>query len=303
VNLPDERLARVGDIELCYETFGDPGDPAVLLVMGLGTQMLAWHEEFCTGLAERGFYVIRYDNRDVGGSTHLDHVPPPGIAELLTRRPRRPPYRLHDMADDGAGLLDELGIERAHVVGASMGGMIAQMLAARQPDRVLSLVSIMSSTGNRWSGQPAIRLWPWFLRSPPRGKDAYLERAVRLFRVVGSAEHLRDEDALRETLALAYDRDAGRAGTLRQLAAIMASGNREADLRKIRAPTLVIHGKRDRLVAPSGGRATARAIPGARLMMLSEMGHDLARGLWPRLLDAIEENAARADAAAGRAAA
>jgi pimeloyl-ACP methyl ester carboxylesterase len=303
VRPPREQFCRVGDVELCYETFGDPADPAVLLVMGLGTQMIAWHEDFCAALADRGFFVIRYDNRDAGRSTHFDHVRPPTMAEILRRRPRRPAYRLHDMADDGAGLLKGLGIDRAHVVGASMGGMIAQMLAARHPDRVLSLVSIMSTTGNRWTGQPAVRIWPWFLRRPPHGKEAFVERAVRLFRVVGSAQHLRDEDSLRQLIALSYDRDPGRAGTLRQLAAIQASGNRESYLKDIRAATLVIHGTRDRMISPSGGRATARAIPGARLMMIEDMGHDLPRALWPRFLDAIEDNAARADARSMRQAA
>jgi pimeloyl-ACP methyl ester carboxylesterase len=298
VRAPDEKFARVGDVEICYETFGDPGHPAVLLIMGLGTQMVGWHEDFCAALAERGFFVIRYDNRDAGHSTHFDHVRPPGVPEILRRRAKRVPYRLHDMADDGAGLLEQLGIEAAHVVGASMGGMIAQALAARHPDRVLSLVSIMSTTGSRWVGQAAFRIWPWFLRRPPHGKEAFVERAVRLFRVVGSVPHLRDEESLRKTIALSYERDPGRAGTLRQLAAISASGNRTSELRHIRAPTLVIHGQLDRMISPSGGRATARAIPGARLMTIDEMGHDLPRGLWPRFIDAIEENARRAPARA-----
>lgn len=290
----DERFCEVGDVELCYEPFGDPDRPAVLLVMGLGTQMIAWHADFCTELAERGFFVVRYDNRDVGRSTHLSDRPAPRPRELVTRRIRRPPYLLADMAGDGIGLLDELGIERAHVVGASMGGMIAQTMAASHPDRVLSLVSIMSSTGSRWSGQPAPRILPVFLQKPAAGKEAYVDRIVKLFALVGSPGFERDEDELRELATSSWDRGVDPAGFARQLGAIIASGHRTADLRRIRVPTLVIHGKADRLVRPSGGRATARAIPDARLQMIDGMGHDLPRGVWPRILDGIEQTAARA---------
>ena len=290
----NEQFGKVGEVELCYETFGEPGNPALLLIMGLGTQMIGWHEDFCRQLAERGFFVIRYDNRDSGRSTLFDEVPPPKPAELALRRPKRIAYRLADMADDGVGLLDQLGIERAHVVGASMGGMIAQLLAARHPDRVLSLVSIMSSTGSRWSGQPAVRTLPFLLGKPPIGKEAYVERIEKVFALVGSPGFERDEQALREVAELSYDRGASSAGLARQMAAIIDSGSRLADLRKIKAPTLVIHGTKDRLVKPSGGKATARAIPGARLLMIEGMGHDLPRGAWPRIIDAIESNAAQA---------
>src|SRR3954447_22659399 len=194
MHAPNEQFASVGDVELCYETFGETGHPAVLLIMGLGTQMIAWHEDFCAQLADRGFFVIRYDNRDVGRSTKLSSAPPPTPRELLTRKIRRPAYTLDDMADDGAGLLDALGIEAAHVVGASMGGMIAQVLAARHPNRVLSLVSIMSTTGNRWKGQPALRVYPFLLRRPATDREQYVERLVKLFGVVGSPGFERDED-------------------------------------------------------------------------------------------------------------
>jgi pimeloyl-ACP methyl ester carboxylesterase len=291
----DEQFADVGDIRLCYETFGDRGDTPMLLIMGLGTQMLAWHEDFCRELAGRGFFVIRYDNRDVGRSTHFEDVPPPRPSELLRRRIRRPAYTLDDMAGDGAGLLDALGIERAHVVGASMGGMIAQALAGRHPGRVRSLTSIMSTTGNRWRGQPAMRIYPYLLARPPRTKQEGIERLARLFRVIGSPGFERDEDELRAMAALAWDRDSSRTGTARQLAAIVASGDRTPAVRRISAPTLVIHGTNDRMVRPSGGRATARAIAGSRLMLVRGMGHDLPRGAWPRLIGAIAEHAARAD--------
>ena len=290
----DERFCKVGDVELCYEPFGDPDRPALLLVMGLGTQMIGWHSDFCSELAERGFYVIRYDNRDVGRSTHLADAPAPRPREILTRRIRRPAYLLQDMADDGIGLLNELGIERAHVVGASMGGMIAQTMAARHAERVLSLVSIMSSTGSRWSGQPAPRILPVFLQKPAPTKEAYAERIVTLFKLVGSPAFERDDDELRELATTSWERGVDPAGFARQLGAIIASGHRARDLKTIRAPTLVIHGKADKLVRPSGGRATARAIPDARLDLIDGMGHDLPRGVWPRILDGIGQTAARA---------
>jgi pimeloyl-ACP methyl ester carboxylesterase len=291
----DERFCKVGDVELCYEPFGDPDHPAVLLVMGLGTQMIGWHADFCAQLADRGFYVIRYDNRDVGRSTHLDDRPAPSPREIVMRRIRRPAYLLADMADDGMGLLTELGIERAHIVGASMGGMIAQTMAANHPDRVLSLVSIMSSTGSRWSGQPAPRILPVLLQKPAPSKEAYQERIVKLFGLVGSPAYERDEQELRELAGVSWDRGIDPAGFGRQLGAIIASGHRAKDLKGIKAPTLVIHGKADKLVRPSGGKASARAIPGARLELIDGMGHDLPRQVWPRILDGIEQTAARAD--------
>ena len=290
----DERFCDVGDVTLCYETFGEAGDPAVLLVMGLGTQMIAWQEEFCEELAGRGFHVIRFDNRDVGRSTHLDHARPPTRGEILRRRPRMPPYTLSDMAGDAAGLLDALGIEAPHVVGASMGGMIAQMMAAEHPDRVLSLVSIMSTTGSMWVGQPALRLYPFLLRPPPREREAYIEAMVLLFGVIGGSGFQRDEDDLRRLAALSFERGVNHRGTERQLGAILASGDRTGALRRITAPTLVIHGKSDRLVRPSGGRATAKTIKGGRVELIEGMGHDLPRGVWPRIIDGIVANAARA---------
>ena len=289
-----EHLATVGDVELCYETFGDPQDPALLLIMGLGTQMIAWREEFCQELVERGFFVIRYDNRDCGRSTHFDGVRPPTTREILTRRPRHVAYTLDDMADDAAGLLDHLGIDAAHIVGASMGGMIAQMLAVRHPDRVRSLVSIMSTTGSRFAGNPAPRALPILLRRPPRTREEYVAALSRVYGVIGSPGFEPDLPAMRDLLSQSFDRGVNAAGTGRQLAAIMASGNRTAALRRIQAPTTVIHGTADRLVSSSGGKATARAIPGAKLVLVNGMGHDLPRGAWPQLVDAIAENASRA---------
>jgi pimeloyl-ACP methyl ester carboxylesterase len=287
-----ESFCRVGDVEICYETFGDSADPAMLLIMGLGTQMLGWADDLCDQLAARGFHVIRFDNRDVGRSTLMEGVRPPTIGQILRRDRRAAGYLLADMAGDAVGLLDHLGIDRAHVVGASMGGMIGQTIAARHPKRVLSLVSIMSNTGSRLRGQPALRAYPVFLRRSPSDREGYIEQIVRLFRVIGSPGI--DEDELRDMLGRSYDRGHDAAGPGRQLAALLASGDRTAELRTITAPTLVIHGTADRLVAPSGGRATARAIPGARLLMIDGMGHDLPRRFWPQVLDAITDNVARA---------
>ena len=290
----NEQFARIGDVDICFETFGDRADPAMLLVMGLGTQMLGWHEDLCHELAGRGFFVIRYDNRDAGRSTHFTQVPPPKPLELARRRVKNLAYTLEDLADDGIGLLDHLGIERAHVVGASMGGMIAQLMTLRHPDRVLSLTSIMSTTGSHRVGNPALRVYPFFLGRPPRDKEAYVARIEKLFGVVGSPGFERDTEEFRQVVEQSYDRDPSPAGTPRQLAAILMAGNRTKDLRRINAPTLVIHGTKDKMVARSGGKATARAIPGAKLMLIEGMGHDLPRGAWPRIIDAIAENAARA---------
>src|SRR3954453_13478275 len=262
----NEQFAEVGPVTLCYETFGDPTDPAILLIMGLGTQMVAWREDFCRQLVEQGFFVIRYDNRDSGKSTSMKGRPIT-TGEMVTRRVKQPAYTLEEMADDAVGLLDHLGIQQAHVVGASMGGMIAQHVALRYPGRVLSLTSIMSTTGHRLVGQPKLAVIPLFLSKPPGRKDEYIERAIKLFKAVGSKK-LFDEEYVRESAAQAYDRGLNLAGTGRQLAAITADGNRTQGLKRINVPTLVIHGKDDRLIGPSGGEATARAIPGARLLLL-----------------------------------
>ncbi len=293
-----ERFCTLADgHEVCFETFGDPSDPALLLTMGLATQMLGWHEDFCDALAGRGFHVIRYDNRDVGRSQRMNGRVPSTL-ELLRRDKRAASYTLEDMAADGIGVLDHLGIERAHVIGASMGGMIVQTLAARFPERVLSLVSMMSNTGARWSGQPSPRLYHVLLKNPPRDRAGYQQHAVWVFSKIGSPGYERDDDDLRRIAGMSYDRGINPAGSARQLAAIIHSGDRTPLLRTITAPTLVIHGDRDKLVPPSGGRATARAIPGARLLLIRGMGHDIPRGAWPIMFDAIEQNAARAGAPA-----
>jgi pimeloyl-ACP methyl ester carboxylesterase len=295
-----EEFCDVGDVTLCYETFGDPADPTILLIMGLGTQMVAWRPEFCEQLVARGFHVVRFDNRDIGRSTKIK-ARPPTMAQLLLRSPRAGAYRLKSMAGDAIGLLDHLGIERAHLVGASMGGMIAQTMAARWPDRVLSLTSIMSTTGNRWRGQAHLKLYPLFLKPPPADRDAYVAHIKRVFAAIGSPGFERDEQELATLMEESYARGHDPAGGARQLGAIVASGDRTAELRKITAPTVVIHGTDDVLVRPSGGRATAKAIRGAKLVMIEGMGHDLPRGAWPQIIDEIVANAARAEPVADSA--
>ena len=290
-----EQFCDVGrGMTLCYETFGDPSDPTALLIMGLGTQMVAWHEDFCGRLAARGFHVVRFDNRDIGRSTHVAGRPPT-VPQLLLRSRRAARYTLADLAQDTATLLSELELAPAHVVGASMGGMIAQTLAARHPQAVRSLVSIMSTTGSLRAGQPSLSVYSIFLRRAPREREAFIEHMVRVFGLIGSPGLPRDEQEIRTLAGISYDRDHDPAGPGRQLAAIIASGDRTAELHGITSPTLVIHGAADRLVAPSGGRATARAIARSRLMLVPGMGHDLPRAAWPQLLDAIAEHARRAD--------
>jgi len=296
-----ERFADIGGaIRLCYETFGREADPPMLLIMGLGTQMIGWPDEFCEQLAARGSYVVRFDNRDIGRSTKI-YGRPPTPAQLLRRRIDPVLYTLSDMAGDAAGLLRELGVAPAHVVGASMGGMIAQTLAAQRPECVRSLVSIMSNTGNRWKGQPAFSIYRYLLRAAPADREGYIEYTARVFEAIGSQGLPQDHERVRDMVARSYDRGHDPTGSGRQLGAIIASGDRTAELRTITAPTLVIHGSKDRMVAPSGGEATAAAIPGARLMVVEGMGHDLPEAAWPQLVPAIADHAHAADEAAAEA--
>jgi pimeloyl-ACP methyl ester carboxylesterase len=287
-----EQIARVGDLEICFETFGDATDPAVLLIMGLGTQMVAWHDDFCSELAGRGFFVIRHDNRDIGRSTRLSQFKPPPLWKLA-KRDRNAPYTLADMAGDSIGVLDQLRIERAHIVGASMGGMIAQTIAIRHPERALSLVSIFSNTGGFWRGQPALGMYALLLRPAPRDRERFINHAVAMFEKIGGKGYEPGVEDLRAIAERSFDRGHDPAGPARQLAAIVADRDRSPELRRLTLPTTVIHGTQDRLVRPSGGRATARAVPGARLVEIPGMGHGLPRGAWPRIIDAIVETARR----------
>lgn len=290
-----EQFCDVGrGITLCYESFGDESAPPLLLVMGLGTQMIGWPDGFCRQLADRGFFVVRFDNRDSGRSTHIKGRPPT-ISQLALRRIDPVLYRLSDMAEDTHLLLQELGLAPAHVVGASMGGMIAQTLAAEHPASVRSLVSIMSNTGSRWSGNPSLTIYRFWLTKPPNDRESYIERASQIFRVIGSRGLPQDDEHHREVAALAWDRGYDPAASGRQLGAIFASGNRTRQLRQIAAPTLVIHGSKDPMVSRSGGVATTRAIPGARMITIKGMGHDLPAAAWPQLVEAISEHAHAAD--------
>jgi pimeloyl-ACP methyl ester carboxylesterase len=288
-----ETMAPVNGIELCYQEMGDPDGEPLVLIMGLATQMIAWDEEFCGMLAERGFRVVRFDNRDIGRSTKVRSAGVPNVLDLLVGR-GKPEYRLRDMATDTVGLMDHLGIESAHVVGASMGGMIAQCTAIGHPGRVRSLCSIMSTTGSRRVGHPSYKTFGLLLGKPPREREAAIERVVKTFKTIGSPGFPFDEARIRELAGRSFDRGHSQAGIARQLHAITASGDRTHQLRKLDLPAVVIHGKNDVLVNPSGGRATARAIPNARLKMIEGMGHDMPRALWPTFVEEISCNAARA---------
>jgi pimeloyl-ACP methyl ester carboxylesterase len=294
-----ERIARVGKFTLCYETFGSADTPPLLLVMGLASQMLLWDERFCERLADEGFYVIRFDNRDVGRSTILREAHVPKRWQLLTRDPRGAAYSLEDMADDAVGVLDHLEIGAAHLVGISMGGMIAQLVALRHPDRVLSLVSIMSSTGDRRVGRPRPRVALRMFRKVPRDRAGYIEDHVQSYRIIGSKGFDFEEERKRERAGRLFDRGIHPAGSARQMAAVVTAADRTPQLRRLRVPTTVIHGDADPLVDLSGGRATAAAIPDAKLVVIPGMGHDMPRELWPQIIQAILNNAARVPAPPG----
>jgi pimeloyl-ACP methyl ester carboxylesterase len=277
-------------IDIEYDDFGDPSNPTLLLVMGLGAQMIVWDERFCQQLADRGFHVVRYDNRDVGLSTKLENAPVPDVVAAMGGDGSSAAYLLGDMADDGVGLLDTLGIDKAHIVGASMGGMIVQEMAIRHPDRVLSLCSIMSTTGSREVGQPTPDAMSQLLRPPPTTREDAIELSVEASRVIGATGFPLDEDRIRARAGEAWDRCHYPMGIARQLVAIMASGDRTEKLQRLDVPTLVIHGESDPLVTLSGGEATAKAVPGAELLVIPGMGHDMPEGAWPQIVDAIVAN-------------
>ncbi|MFG6192302.1 alpha/beta fold hydrolase [Nonomuraea sp. JJY05] len=293
-----EKALNIGPsgIEVAYERLGDPQAPPVLLVMGLAGQLINWPDGFCAELVDRGLHVIRFDNRDSGLSTHLHDAPQPDLAAALAGDASSASYTLSDMAADAAGLLDVLGLDSAHVVGASMGGMIAQTLAIEHPGRVRSLTSMMSTTGDPSVGQARPETMAAFAGPPPATREEAIERSVLIFRLAGSPGFDFDEAALRERAGLSYDRDHDRIAVARQAVAVIASDDRTARLRSVDVPTLVIHGAEDAMCDPSGGRATAAAIPGAELVVIDGMGHDLPRPLWPDLASHIATLAHRTEA-------
>ncbi len=287
-----EQHAPANGLTLCYETFGDPAAPPLLLIMGLGAQMTLWDDDFCEGLAARGYRVIRFDNRDIGRSTWLD-APAPSIdlpALMMAAMQRRPipgPYTLRDMARDTAGLLDALGLDAAHVVGASMGGMIAQEMAIHHPHRLRSLVSIMSTTGRPGLPGPTPEAGAVLMTPPPPNRDLYIASFAANWRVLRGGRFPEDEARDPERAARMWDRGINPPGTARQLLAIFRSGDRTPSLGQVRTPTLVVHGLADPLVRIEAGRATAAAIPGARLLEIDRMGHAIPMEFWPKIMDAI----------------
>ena len=292
--LSEERLAPVNGIEIAYQEAGDPAGEPLLLVMGLATQMLGWDEDLCAMLAERGFRVVRFDNRDIGRSTKIEEAGLPKRTDMLLGRRRSAPYLLPDMAADTVGLMDHLGIDSAHLVGASMGGMIAQTVAIDHRDRARSLVSIMSTTGNRWLGLPTWKAFGTLIARPGAGREETIEHTVSVFRIIGSPAYPMDEARFRELAGASYDRSHSRAGVARQLHAITASGDRTPALERLRLPATILHGGSDPLIRPRAGRATARAIRDSRLRIFDGMGHDLPRQLWPELVEEIAATAERA---------
>ena len=286
-------------IQIEYETFGKPTDPPLLLIIGLGGQMIFWDDDLCRDLMERGHYVIRFDNRDAGLSTKFDEAGVPNLIETFGRLMQgekiTPPYTMDDMADDAVGLLDALGIPKAHICGMSMGGMIAQTIAIRYPARVLSLISIYSTTGNREVPPPKQEALGMLIATVPAEREPCIEHVLRLFRTIAGPGFPVDERWTRRIIAESYDRCFYPEGMIRQLVAILTQVNREPALASVKAPTLVVHGSDDPLMAVEGGRRTAKAIPGAQFMLIKGMGHDLPHGgAWPQIVETIAAHTQKA---------
>jgi pimeloyl-ACP methyl ester carboxylesterase len=296
VPVSDELMAPLSkDIELCYQTFGSPDGEPLLLVMGLGGPMNWWDPDLCTALARRGYFVIRYDNRDTGRSSRFrGRVTRSMVVRAFLGRRVRAPYSLEDMAADACGLLDHLGLESAHVVGVSLGGMIVQTMAITRPERVRSLTSIMSTTGKRSVGWQHPSLLPSLLMSRGPGREAYVATSVAVWKMIGSPSYPQEHDRVVDRAEETFDRGVSRSGVLRQMLAVLTQTNRASRLRGITVPTLVIHGVADKMVHASGGRATAAAVPGAELLLIDGMGHDLPPALFSTFVDAIDRTAKRA---------
>ena len=291
----EELFAPVsGELEICYQTFGEVTDEAILLVMGLGGPMNWWDVEFCRQLAARGFYVVRYDNRDTGKSSRMPgRVTRSMLVRAFMGRRVRAPYSISDLAGDAFALLDHLGLEQAHVVGISMGGMIAQTMAIEQPARVRSLTSIMSTTGRRTVGWQHPKLLPALLADRGNGRDAYVKSSADFWDVIGSPSYPQARDRVESRAGETFDRGVSRGGIMRHMMAVLTQPNRSARLHAVRVPTLVVHGTSDLMVHVSGGRATAAAVPGSELLLVDGMGHDLPEQLWGTVIDAIERTTRR----------
>jgi pimeloyl-ACP methyl ester carboxylesterase len=287
-------------IQIEYETFGKPDSPALLLIIGLADQLISWDEKLCHQLAEKGHYVIRFDNRDAGLSSKIEEDGEPDIMKIIEALMKGetidPPYTIEDMAADTVGLMDALGIEKAHICGMSMGGMIAQTIALNYPKRVLSLISIYSGTGDPEEPQPKPEAMQLLLTPSPEERDAYIKFGVKLFTTISGPGFPYDEEWLRRHMAQAYDRSFCPQGAARQLVAIFTQKNRKPALKSLATPTLVIHGSDDPLVRVECGKNTAAAIPGAKLMIIDGMGHDLPHdGAWPQIIDAIVDHTHKVD--------
>jgi pimeloyl-ACP methyl ester carboxylesterase len=294
--MPAMPRAHRNGVELEYETVGDPAGRPLLLVQGLGAQLISIEDGLCQELASRGFLVIRYDNRDAGLSSWFDAAGPVNLAAIWGGDHSSLAYTLEDMADDAAAVLDAAGVQSAHVAGISLGGMIAQLLATRHPARVRSLASVMSTTGDRAVGQPTGEAARVLVSSMPSDREGFIEQAVVNAKAISAGTAFPfDAEAVRRGAARSYDRAYHPKGTGRQFAAILAAGDRTEALGRVRVPTLVVHGEEDQVIGVSGGEATAAAIPGARLLRVPGLGHELPPGFWPTLADALAENANRAD--------
>jgi pimeloyl-ACP methyl ester carboxylesterase len=286
-------LAHNGSVEIYYEAFGDPADPALLMVNGLGSQLINYRTEWVERFVARGFFAVRFDNRDVGLSTKFDAVSPQyrsAVEAIRDGQAVDTPYRLGDMADDAVAVLDALGIERAHVMGLSMGGMVVQQLAIDHPDRLLSMTSVMSSTGDRDVGQPSKEAFAALTAAPATDRVSAIERHLSGLRIFGSPDQL-DVERQSQYAGEAFDRCFNPAGVARQMIAIMASGSRSEALRSVQVPTLVLHGDQDKLVDISGGRRTAECIPGARFVVMDGMGHDYPPAFWDHWVELVGEHA------------
>lgn len=296
VAVSEELFAPVSrEVELCYQTFGDPSDEPLLLVMGLAGPMTWWDRGFCELLATQGFFVVRYDNRDTGRSTKLrGRVTRRQLVAAFLGRRTSAPYSLADMASDGIGLLDHLGIDRAHVCGMSMGGMIVQTLAIEHPTRVATVTSIMSTTGRRNVGWQDPALLPGLLRRRAATREEYVASSAAFWRLIQSPGYPEPAEVNEARAGETWDRGVSPSGVMRQMLAVLTQPNRTVALGRMTAPFLVIHGLADRMVHVSGGRATSRAVPGSELLLVDGMGHDLPRGLWSTIAEGVRRNADRA---------